>query len=106
MKNNLSIFKNNLTVVILCGGKGQRLRPLTYELPKPLIKIKKKTILEYIINHFLRFKIKNIVIASGYKHSMLSSFIGQKYKSNNIKVISVTMLISVSNIMSPKRYFC
>ena len=88
MKNNLSIFKNNLTVVILCGGKGQRLRPLTYELPKPLIKIKKKTILEYIINHFLRFKIKNIVIASGYKHSMLSSFIGQKYKSNNIKVIN------------------
>ena len=42
MNNNLSIFKNNLTVIILCGGKGQRLRPLTHELPKPLIKIKKK----------------------------------------------------------------
>ena len=59
MNNKLSIFKNNLTVIILCGGKGQRLRPLTYEVPKPLIKIKKKTILDYIISHFLKFKIKN-----------------------------------------------
>ena len=42
MNNKISTFKDNLTVIILCGGKGQRLRPLTYELPKPLIKIKKK----------------------------------------------------------------
>ena len=41
MKNkNISDFKKNLTVLILCGGNGLRLRPLTKDLPKPLIKIK------------------------------------------------------------------
>lgn len=88
MNNKLSIFKNNLTVIILCGGKGQRLRPLTYEVPKPLIKIKKKTILDYIISHFLKFKIKNLVIATGYKHNLLKKFVNQKYKDKNIKVIN------------------
>ena len=35
-------IKNDLTVIILCGGKGTRLKPLTVKTPKPLIKIKKK----------------------------------------------------------------
>ena len=35
-------LNNKLSVVVLCGGKGERLRPLTKNLPKPLIKIKKK----------------------------------------------------------------
>ena len=48
MKNQISKFKKNLTVLILCGGKGLRLRPLTKELPKPLIKIKNKSILEIL----------------------------------------------------------
>ena len=44
---------NNLTAIILCGGKGLRLRPLTNDLPKPLILIDDKPILEHIINHFI-----------------------------------------------------
>ena len=51
MKNEILKLKKNLTVLILCGGKGLRLRPLTKELPKPLIKIKNKTILENIIDY-------------------------------------------------------
>ena len=41
MKKNM---KNSLSVMILCGGKGERLRPITNNLPKPLIKIKKKRV--------------------------------------------------------------
>ena len=36
------LFKKNLSVIILCGGIGKRLQPLTKIVPKPLIKIKKK----------------------------------------------------------------
>ena len=49
MKNQISKFKKNLTVLILCGGKGLRLRPLTKELPKPLIKIKNKSIFRKLL---------------------------------------------------------
>ena len=43
------------TVIILCGGKGLRLRPITKNIPKPLIEINKKPILEHIINHFIKY---------------------------------------------------
>ena len=56
---NYTNFKKNLTVLILCGGKGLRLRPLTKNTPKPLIKVNKKSILENIIRYFLKFKIND-----------------------------------------------
>jgi glucose-1-phosphate cytidylyltransferase len=80
-------FKKELTVVILCGGKGLRLRPLTKELPKPLIKINDKSILENIIKHFLNYKIKNFIIATGYKSVLIDNFIKNKFKKHNIKTL-------------------
>jgi glucose-1-phosphate cytidylyltransferase len=85
---NINFFKLNTTVIILCGGKGLRLRPLTINTPKPLIKIDNKTILEHIINQFLKFNINNIILATGYKSNIFSLFIKKKYKNLNIKVIN------------------
>ena len=45
---------NNLSAIILCGGKGMRLRPLTEDMPKSLIEINGKPILYYIISHLLK----------------------------------------------------
>lgn len=86
MTLKIAEFKKNLTVIVLCGGKGQRLRPLTTQVPKPLIRIKKKTILEYILNHLLKFKINNIIIASGYKNRLIKNFVSKKY-NDKIEVI-------------------
>ena len=87
---NLNLFKknDNLSVLILCGGVGQRLRPLTKTIPKPLVKIKDKAMLEYIINHFLKYKIDNIIIATGYRHDLIKKFINKKYPNKNIRVIN------------------
>ena len=87
MNVNISKIKDSLSVIILCGGEGQRLRPLTEKVPKPLIKIKNKAIIEYIINHFYKYKIKNIIITTGYKHKLLKQFIYKKYKNSKIKVL-------------------
>ena len=40
--------------IILCGGKGERLRPVTNEIPKPLVKINDRPILYYVIEHLLK----------------------------------------------------
>ena len=55
--------KKNLTAIILCGGKGERLRPITNNLPKPLIEIKNKPILHYIIEHLKKYGIEQYIIA-------------------------------------------
>ena len=79
---------NKLSVVVLCGGKGERLKPLTNNLPKPLIKIRKKEILSYIIDQIKSFKLKEIFVASGYKHKLIKKFFYKKHKDCKIKVIN------------------
>ena len=41
--------------IILCGGKGERLRPITNDVPKPLVKINDKPILHYVIEHLKKY---------------------------------------------------
>ena len=53
--------------VILAGGQGERLRPLTNELPKPMVNIKNYPFLDYLINSLINIKIKKILILVGYK---------------------------------------
>jgi len=49
-----------MKAVILAGGKGTRLYPITYEIPKPLLPIKKKPIINYLVDLFLKAGIKEI----------------------------------------------
>lgn len=84
IKNYIN-FKKNLTVLILCGGKGLRLRPLTKDTPKPLIKVKNKSILENIIRYFSKFEVNDFIIATGYKHKVIDQFIKKKFKRRNVR---------------------
>jgi len=52
----------NIKAVILAGGLGTRLYPITYEIPKPLLPIKKKPIINYLVDLFLRQGIKEIAV--------------------------------------------
>jgi len=84
----INLLKKNTTVIIFCGGKGLRLRPLTFNTPKPLIKINNISILEHLINQFLKYQINNIIIATGYKNQLFKEFLKKKYKNKNIKIIN------------------
>jgi len=48
--------------IILAGGKGTRLHPVTLEVPKPLLTVQRKPILNYIVDLFLYHKIEDITI--------------------------------------------
>ena len=84
---NITEFKNNLSVLILCGGKGLRLRPLTKDLPKPLVKINEKSILENIIQYFIKYKVTNFIIATGYKSKLIDKFFKNKFQKKKIKIV-------------------
>lgn len=62
--------------VIMAGGKGTRLRPYTYVLPKPLVPIGEKPILEYILRQLAAADITDVCIVLGYKGDLLHSVIG------------------------------
>jgi glucose-1-phosphate cytidylyltransferase len=64
-----------LNVLILCGGKGERLRPLTNNIPKPMIEINKKPILSYIIKHLGIYGINDLIFALGYKSKIIHEYL-------------------------------
>lgn len=61
---------------VLAGGQGIRLRPITYELPKPMVTIKGKPILEYIIARLKEAGVLDIVISIGYLGEKIKEYFG------------------------------
>jgi len=52
--------------VILAGGKGTRMRPFTYEMPKPMIPVKGKPLVQHIIKLCRKYDIRDIILSTGY----------------------------------------
>lgn len=63
-------------VVLMVGGLGTRLRPLTNETPKPLLKVGNKPILETIIESFSRYGFKDFILSINYKSEMFENYFG------------------------------
>lgn len=69
--------KISLPVVIMAGGKGTRLKPLTNVIPKPLIPIGDKTILEEIMNQFETIGCQKFYMSINYKSDMMRFYLDQ-----------------------------
>lgn len=68
------------TALILAGGMGTRLRPLTDHIPKPLIPVGDKPLLQHIIDNFCKYGIKNIILCVGYKAEQIEEYFGNGEK--------------------------
>jgi mannose-1-phosphate guanylyltransferase len=62
--------------LILCGGKGTRLRPITYEIPKALIPIHGKTLTEHLFDLFKKYHITHIIMAVGHMKDKIKQHFG------------------------------
>jgi NDP-mannose synthase len=74
-----------MLVVILAGGKGTRLRPYTYVIPKPLMPIGSYPIIETIIYRLKQSGVKDVYISCAYKAKLLQIVVDeicQKYRIN------------------------
>ena len=65
-----------MKAVILAGGKGTRLYPYTLVLPKPLVPIGPKSVLEILIRRLKKFGFDEIIISIGYLGSLIKSLCG------------------------------
>ena len=65
-----------MKAVILVGGKGTRLKPLTDRMPKPMLPLAGRPMLEHLIIRLVRNGIRDIIICSGYKSGMIEKHFG------------------------------
>tara|TARA_B100000131_G_C18087759_1_gene600890 strand:- start:436 stop:1485 length:1050 start_codon:yes stop_codon:yes gene_type:complete len=71
---------SNIPVVIMAGGEGKRLRPITNNIPKPLIKIGKETIVSKILKYLSSSGFKKIYIIVNYLSSKIIKSLGNGEK--------------------------
>jgi len=69
-----------IRAMILAGGMGTRLRPLTFSIPKPLLPVGEKPILERIIEQLRDAGIGDLVLATGYQAELIRAFCGDGSK--------------------------
>ena len=63
----MKINKIKNPIIIVCGGRGKRMGRMTNKIPKPMIKIGKKPIIEHKINYYQSQGIDRFIFCLGYK---------------------------------------
>lgn len=86
--------------VILAAGVSARLRPLTDNTPKCLLKIGGKTILERTLDNLLAYNLDDIIIVTGYLEEQIKSFVKRYYPKLNVTYIFNEQYDITNNIYS------
>ena len=73
--------------VIMAGGRGERLRPLTDELPKPMLRVAGKPILERLVLHLVGYGIRKIYLAVHYLSDTIEKHFGDAQFGCNIRYL-------------------
>ncbi len=71
--------------IIMAGGMGTRLRPITYSIPKPLIPIAGRPCISYLMDSFYNAGVKDSIITTGYKfQSLINGVLEAKHSDQNV----------------------
>ena len=74
-----------MKAIILAGGRGKRLSPITDYVPKPLIPIKNIPIIEWQIKYLKKYGVNEVIICTGYKTNMIENYLSMKNIGIKIK---------------------
>ena len=74
-----------MKAIILAGGRGKRLKPITDYVPKPLVPINNIPIIEWQIKYLKKFGIDEVIVCSGYKTKMIENYLTMKDLGIKIK---------------------
>lgn len=86
---NLEKFHTKLPVdaVLMAGGKGERLRPLTEKIPKPLIKVGDKCIIDYNIDRLISYGLQHISVTINYLGEQIEEHFRNEREGVNIVTV-------------------
>jgi bifunctional UDP-N-acetylglucosamine pyrophosphorylase/glucosamine-1-phosphate N-acetyltransferase len=73
--------------IILAAGKGTRMRPLTETLPKPLVKVADKTLLDHIVEA-LPSSVDELIIVTGYLGHMIEEYCGTEFHGRKVTYVT------------------
>jgi len=74
-----------LKAIILAGGHGKRLRPLTDYVPKSLVPVKNIPIIEWQIKYLKKYGVNEVIVCTGYKTKMIENYLSMKNMGVKIK---------------------
>lgn len=83
-KPNRGTKLKNIPVVIMAGGKGTRLKPFTDVLPKPLVPIQERPIMDWIIDEFYNYGARQYYATLNYRGKMIEAYYSSIDKKYNI----------------------
>ncbi|MEJ2278731.1 MAG: NDP-sugar synthase [Candidatus Lokiarchaeota archaeon] len=84
------------SAIILAGGKGTRLMPLTSEVPKPLVKVTNVPMVDYAIAHLIYANIKHIIIALRHKGKTLKAYLEKTWYEERLGDVELEFSIQES----------
>ena len=84
LKNNQKSLLD-VPVVIMAGGRGKRLEPFTKILPKPLIPVHDKPIIEHIVDRFVKIGCTNFLLTINYRSKILKAYFEEREPDYKIK---------------------
>ena len=87
IQNYSSVSNKNIQVIIMAGGVGKRMQPYTHVIPKPLLPIQKKPMIEHVIDFFRINGLKSFVISINYKSDLLKTYFNNLKNYKDIKFI-------------------
>ncbi len=79
--------------VLMAGGKGERLRPLTLDTPKPLLKVADKPIIDYNIENLMHYGIEHINVTVNYLAEQIEKHFKKEINNQHIKCVRETKFL-------------
>ena len=83
------MIANFLKMIIVCGGKGKRMGKITKKIPKPLIKIARKPIIDHKTDYYKSQGINEFIFCLGYKSQILKNHLNKKLKNYKFDIAGI-----------------
>ena len=89
-----------MKAVVLVGGEGTRMRPLTETMPKPLIPLIDRPFLQHVLDHLARHGVHEVLLSSSYLEEAFATFLHERHGDPTVTWIAVSPMKKSPGLLS------